>query len=456
MIKRRFWFLLVFAWQVLCGYGLSHPLQQNAAAKQSLAEVDTSMWRYLSASDRSQWTITKADSENAIRIHFINGRKVYVEVEKLNQKIQSKKITFSEVLDEQIHLMEQVQEHFEAGLRLNPFEIYLRNWIAGIYQYLEQLYAAKNMDQKRLQIIFNILCLEKDLKKRSILYSRVGEIYLSHQDWSQARKYFQLSNDMMFEGNAADIDTTRLFNNLYLRGQAELKLYEGEAARQSITYASMIAPDRKIYQDLMSLLDYINWDDANIRASEQFMKARRLATEKKYPEAEAAYFELSDLVQTESAQNETQYRLAMLQFNNLNKKGEAIDRLWRVVQKCPIDPATSAAADSTGRNYWNAYCRMGLALANSYLSSNKKLAFTYYYKTAQVESPVRGSAFLSLAYLSRNIPETCLSFCNRAAGYLQQLAPDEQKLLFNILYDANRRLGNFEEALKWFQKSQEL
>lgn len=443
-------------WLIFYGYGFAQQTPPGANAKQTLAEVDTSMWKYLTASDRSEWTITKADSETAIRTHFMNGRKVYAEVEKLNQKIQSKKVAISEVMDELIRLMEQVQENFEAGLRLNPFETYLRNWIAGVYNFLEQLYAAQNMDQKRLQILLNTLCLEKDLKKRSILYSKVAEIYLSHQGWTQARKYFQLSNDTMLEGKEADIDTSRLFRNIYLRGQAELKLYEGEAARQSIIYASMIAPDKKTYQDLMGLLDYINWDDANIRASEQFMKARRLVTEQKFKDAEAAYFELSDIVQTEPAQKETQYRLAMLQFNNLDKKDEAIDRLWRVVQKCPIDPATGTAADSTGQNYWNSYCRMGLALANSYLATNKKLAFTYFYKTAQVESPVRGSAFLSLAYLSRNIPETCLGFCNRAANYVQQLAPNEQKLLFSILYDANRRLGNFEEALKWFEKSQEL
>lgn len=456
MIKRTFFILLAFVWQVMCGIALSQPAQPGANTKQHLAEVDTSMWKYLAASDRSQWTITKADSETAIRIHFLNGRKVYAEVEKLNQQIQSKKITLTQVLDDQIRLMEQVQQNFEAGLRLNPFEIYLRNWIAGIYNYLEQLYAAKNMDQPRLQILMNSLCLEKDLKKRSILYSKIAEIYLSHQEWAQARKFFQLSNDMLFEGNEADIDSSRLFRNLYFRGQAELKLYEGEAARQSIIYASMIAPDTKTYQDLMSLLEYINWDDANIRASEQFMNARRLAADKKYAEAEAAYFELSTMVQTERAHQETQYRLAMLQFNNLNKKEDAIDRLWRVVQKCPIDPATGAAADSTGRNYWNAYCRMGLSLANSYLSTNKKLAFTYFYQTSLVESPVRGSAFLSLALLSRNIPENCLSFCDRAAQYIHQLTPNEQKLLYNIYYDANRRLGHFEEALVWFEKYQEL
>lgn len=423
----------------------------------ALTEIDTTMWRFLSALDRSQWIITKADSEKAIRTYYFEGTKKYTDYTNLSKKIEKGKVTLTEVADDLIRSLVEAKDHFEAGVKLNPFDTYLRSWLSAVYSNLERFYSYKNDNQRHLQVLLNYLHLERDKKKQIDLYNKIGKIYHTHQLWEKTRDNFQRAVELIFECDDAVIDTTKLFDNIYYRGLAQLKLYQGEPARTSFTYARMISTDEKTNQTLTGWINYINWDDANIRASEQFFNvARRLYSEKKYAEAEKAYLDVLTIIQTERAKNEVQFRLSTVQFMYLDKKEEAVDRLWHVVKNFPLDPKTGAAIDSTQKDYWDTYCRMCVPLADSYLSKDKKISFAYFQKVSQIESSVRGSAFLKLAFMSRNNPDICLKYCDRTFEYLNQLNKTDQKTLYNFYYQANFRKGNFDEALKWFQKYQEI
>ncbi len=417
-----------------------------------LAELDTTIWKYLSVTDRFEWTITKADSEKALKTYFFNGAKIFRDFKDIYKKIEKGRLSLEEAIPNLIKLLEEVKEYFEEGLKLNPFDTYIRTGISTVYTYLEELYARTDDDIKRLQMIKNLLYLEKDQKNRIDLFNKAGNIYFSYQFWEEARANFQNAVNTIFEEENSVIDTAGLFNNIYLRGMSQLKLYQDEPALTSFVYARMIAPDENWYNTLTNWIDFINWDNGNIRASEQYQNARKLYSEKKYEEVEKVFLDLLKIINTEKAQNEVDLRLSRIQFYFLEKKEEAIDRLWNAVKNFPLNAHTGAQLDSSQKDYCEMYCQMCLQMANKYYPTNKKIAFTYFQKISQIKSSTRGSAFLNLAIMSVKNPEICLEYCNRAFEYLEQLSKDEQKKLFRTFYLVHKTKGNFEEALKWFQK----
>jgi tetratricopeptide (TPR) repeat protein len=456
MISKRFLFFIVLLLIITTNAVASSRAWQNTVPAKSLADIDTTMWKYLSASDRSQWTISKEDSEKAYRIHFLNGFKAFRDFDKLYQKIEMKRATIQEIADDLIKCLIQARGEFEQGIILDPFSNYHRTAIAAVYLRLDQFLAYKNDNSNRLQILFNRIYLEASPLKKADLYNKIGTIYFNAKDWEHARDNFQSAVANMFEGEEADIDTSKLFFNIYYRGYSQLKLYEDEPALTSFEYASMIAPTEDQKKDLARWIDYINWDKGNIRASEKYQNARNFYAEKKYDEAEQTYLDLIQIVQTTHAREEAAYRLSFVEFNNLDKKPEAIQRLWNVVKTFSLDETTGAPMEPSQVEYWESYCKMCLHLASTSHNEDKKTAFIYFQKASQIESSIRGNAFLNLAIMSLKNPELCLVFCDRSFAYVDKLNESDKKTLYNTYYQAHQRKGNFDEAMKWFKKFNEI
>jgi tetratricopeptide (TPR) repeat protein len=456
MIIQKISVIFILLHLILINTISSQETKQTSKALRTLADIDTTMWRYLSATDRSQWTITKQDSEKAIKEYIIPGATTIRKTTDVIDRINKGRTTYEQEASNLISLLEEARDYFEEGLRLNPFDSYIRPLITRAYSQLEQLYAFKSEPVKRLQPLKNLLFLNTDMKERVYLYYNIGMIYRGFEKWEPARDNFQLAVEAIFEGDESAIDTTKLFENIYFRGEAQLKLYEDEPALTSFTYAKMIAPNENLYNRLENNIEFINWDAGNIRASEKFNDARRLSGEKKYEEAEIAFLELLGIVKTEKATNQAQLALTRMQFYQLDKKDEAIDRLWNVVNKYPLDSSSGVPLDSTYQDLWEQYSQMSLRMGLDNYNIDKRSSFTYFLKTSQIEGSSRGKAFLNIAMMSHQNPQICLDFCMRALDYQEQLNQEEKMLLYQTIHQAYLKQGNFEEALKWFKKYREM
>jgi|GEM_PF-1805615 len=457
MILKKISVIFLLMILVITGNVLGQQTQPATAAKKALADIDTTIWKYLSANDRSQWTITKSDSEQAIKKYFLPGLNTYKTFAELNDKIEKKRLSLEQEVSNLIGLLEQVKDYFEEGLRLNPFENYLRTGITTTYSYLERSYAFQKEPTKRLQMLHNLVYLKPEPKDQLYLCNNIGVIYRQFEIWEQARDYFQVAVAAIFEGDESAIDTTKLFENLVGRGDAQFHLYEAEPALTSFTYARMIAPNENLYNQLTASINFINWDGGNIRASEKYNEARSLSNEKKYKEAEIVFLELLGTVTTEKATNEAQFALARMQFYQLGKKDDGIDRLWNLVNKYPLDPNSPAPIDSTAQYLWEQYSQMCLRIGVDYFNTDKRASFTYFFKAAQIEaSSSKGQAFLNLARMSYQNPQLCLNYCMRALDYQDRLDQEEKKYLYQTIYQAYLKQGDFDQALEWFKKYYEM
>jgi len=425
----------------------------NQQGKQKLAEIDTTLWKYLAATDRSQWSVTREDSVRAVRDYFYQGATIFRRFSTEYKKITQGKLTWEQATPRLIQLLEEVRDYFEQGIQINPFDKNIRRGLTTIYTYLEGLYSRQQDDFNQLQVIKNLLYLEQDRIRRIDLFNRAGNIYSKYELWEPARQSYQNAVTMLFETEEeAEVDTTRLFNNIYLRGMAELKLYQDEPALTSFTRARMIAPDEKWYRTLTGLLDFINWDGGNIRASEKYRDAQNLFRQKRYDDAEKQYLNLIPIVKTEKARIQAQLDLVRLQFYYLKKKQPAIEQLFHIVSQFPLDSTTRVPIDTTKKELWETYSKMCLQLGIESVNSDKKAAFAYLLKCSQIESAARGKAFLNLAIMSVNNPQISLSYCKRALDYQSGLNQQEKKYLYNTLYKAYLKQGEFAEALEWFKK----
>ena len=235
-----------------------------------------------------------------------------------------------------------------------------------------------------------------------------------------------------------------------------MKLYDPDSALISLTRARMIAPGQNEYEQITSLINFINWDEGNIRASEMYYDCRLMTSEKKYEDAEKAFLELLDILQSDRAQYETNYRLSLIQFNRLDKREEGISRLWNVVKLFEKNPLPEEDGFVQEPAYWENYSYMCVQMANQFLGTDRKKSFFYFYKAAHIEGPDQARAYLGLAGISFNTAEVCLEYCHQAYELEHQLSDSERKNLYNLFYMAHKRKGDFAESVKWFDRFKQI
>jgi len=421
------------------------------------SQIDTTICLYLTTTDTAKWKISKEDSIKAHKDLFYPGYLNFRKVQDIRAKISKGRLKLQDQIEPIINLLEQAQDKFEQAIKINPINKTLRLALTRTYQSIEQYYGAAKNDKKRFYVINILLCIEKNRERLIYLHNILGHIYRRNKLWEQAEKNFQLATDYIFEGDVTKIDSTKLFNNLYFRGEAQLKLYKAHLSLTSFSYARQIAPSKKRYDELTGLIDYINWDNGNIHASELNQNIILLTSKGNYAEAEKRYFDLLESIQTQKARCITQYNLSFLQFRRLHKNEDGINRLWLLLKILTNKSGKKILSDSLISNYWQAYAQMCYRLANENFNKDRKKSFAYYYRVTNIEcsKTLKGRALLSMANLSSNNADLCLNYCDQASSLSAQFTEGEKKTLYQLFYLSNATKGNFDDALKWFKKYKE-
>jgi Flp pilus assembly protein TadD len=422
--------------------------------KRSTVQSDT-LWKYLASELDPSFKVSQNDSIRAIEA-FNAGAKNLQELAQLEQS--SEKNSSPEFFKMRVQsLLEDARKSFERALVLNPFDLETKSWLARVYQSLAMRFLDDNNHKMAIKILENLTRLEQG---EHGLFARLAEGYYALEDWDAANYHFAQAEAVLRNtagldfSSASDVehatlDTSALFYYIYYQGDTEIKMHNAQRGVQSLQRALAYASSEKERADIQSYLDWINWDDGNVEAVERRDQYLALQEQGKYREAAAGFLKLIPQLRTRRAIDETVWRLAVLEFQYLDRKNEGIDRLKHVVHLASKNQ-DGAPIDTTYKKYFNSYGIMCHNLGLENFNKNRKFAFTYFQQAAAIDWESRAKSYLEMAKLSRNNPKVVMENCRSALAAIEQLDHNERLQAYQLMVEALKRTGQFDQARSYY------
>lgn len=427
--------------------------QLKVIGKSRTSQSDT-LWKYLSNDLGPDFEVTAENEARAVE-SFNAGARNLQELSQLGDSSQDANTRMKSQ-----SLLLAAKKNFERAVMLNPFDLEAKSWLARVYQTMAARFLDEDNHKRAVQVLENLLRLERG---EHSLYARLGEAYYALEDWPDAYHNFAMAESVLRSAAGLDFDATSepvqdatpdsatLFYYVYYQGDTEIKMHQADRGLRSLTRALTYASTDQERADVQSYIDWVNWDDGNTRAVVLRDKYVALQEEGKYKEAASGFLKLVQQLRTRRAIDETIWRLAVLEFQHLKRQNKGIDRLKNVIKLAAKD-SRGAPLDSSYRKYFDSYGVMchNLGLAN--IKKNRKFAFIYFQQAAAVAWKNRAKSHLEIAKLSRNSAKAVLHNCENALAQPEQLDANEQMQAYQLMVEALKRSGRFDEARKYYSK----
>lgn len=423
----------------------------KAIGKRSTVQSDT-LWNYLSNQLDAGLKVSQDDSIAAIHA-FNAGAQNLQELAQLEQDRRAPDRFKAKIRA----LLEAARSNFERALVLNPFDLETKSWLARVYQSLAVRFLKEEHHQNAVKILENLLRLEKG---EPSLYARLAESYYALEDWANAHRNFVAAESVMHNVRGLDfsntsftqevaLDTSALFYYVYYQGDTEIKMHQAQRGVKTLKRALTYATADQEKADIESYIDWISWDGGNVAAVELRDQYMALQEAGQYRRAAKGFLNLIRKLSTPKAVDEIRWRLSVLEFQFLDRKNEGIERLKLVVQSAPKD-RNGAPIDSTYQPYFDSYGIMchNLGLANS--RKKRRFAYAYFQQAALINWEGRAKSYLEIAKLSRNNPKLVMESSQKALAAAEQLGQAEQMQAYQLMVEALKRMGRFEQARSYY------
>ncbi|MDZ7261630.1 MAG: hypothetical protein ONB05_05940, partial [candidate division KSB1 bacterium] len=426
-----------------------------------------SLWEIIDAKLDSPQTVSMKDKKRAVE-EYNKG------AVKLKQALALRKDLVDslnkEIINSQIFaLLMEAQKAFENSLKLNPFDMDTKSWLAKVYNNIAYRFEDIQKYEDAIVVLKDLIRVNKGEPE---LYYRLGINYWWLNRWPEAYENFKKAEEMLKATaflntsttyfpdsvtfvkslDTVPIDTMALFRYIYYQADTEAKMYQADKALASLKRALAIAPSTKDKERIADYLDWILWDDGNIPASEKRDYLLNLENQKEYEKAATGYRDLLKDLKTERTRDEIDWRISLLEFGYLNKKEDGIERLRKVIKKAAKDE-NGAPIDSTYRRYFADYGIMCHNMGVENLRKKQtKLAYIYFSQAVTIDCPNRGKSYLELAKLSINNPKELIHKCYQALDERNNLAKEEKIQAYELLVEGYKKDGNIEKAKEYFVK----
>ncbi len=338
---------------------------------------------------------------------------------------------------------------------LNPFNLEIRSLLIKIYMKQGEITHQKSYYTRAAEELKRYLLFDKS---NPYIYEKLGECYFalnyweeSYQAFREAERILKVNARFQLQADAAAetaLDTNRLIYYLHRQGEARVRLYDSDGAIALLTQAMQLSNSQVAKQELQKILDWINWDDGNIRASEIRDEIRRLEANNNFRESRSQYLELLKILRSIRAKNEINWRIASIEYNILGRKNEALARMFHVIQSIQRNPVV----DPLREIYLKDYAAMCYSVGLDYLNTNQmRLAYIYFHQASQIVWERQGDCFYQLAHLSRDNPAEGIRHCLRSLDFSDQISKSRIASLYELLAILYKRMGEFDNANKYFQ-----
>jgi len=406
-----------------------------------------------------QWT--EADG------YLQSDRANYKQIKKLKKKLGIYNTQFLARVSRD--LMAPAIDLFETSIKINRFSILHRQ---AFSKFLQKVAARKRDASYLVRAADELERVVFVIKELHQLYYELGDIYFKLKQWNKAfdnyaratevlRKsaIFSLADPTSYFDRIAEVpvDTNRLVGYLNKQALCKTKLYQAQPALALYREAKAVTPNPDLKEIFERRIKWILWDDGNIRASEMKDKADTLRfVEKNFAAAKDQYLQLLDILWTKRTKDEINWNIAQLDFQQLGKKAAGVARMFYVIKNSAVDSLTGAPIDSSYFRYFNTYGKMCFNLGNEFLQKDKLTAYIYFQQAALTNYEEQGKAYLRIAQLSQFNPVETIDLCQKTMDYVDELSNVEKSVLYEVLYRAYRKLGDFKNAMKWYQRYKSL
>jgi len=411
------------------------------------------IWTILKNASQNDSTASAKDKENPEFIEFFNqGADYLIELRNIENQVSEEinQKRYAELIDLAVNA-------FENAIALNPFDSETKLLLGQLYGLkASRLNEVENFESA-INILEKLVLIEKG---DHIIYSVLAENYYLTKNYQMAIKNFEIAGKVFLEtvelsdyyydyGEMSEQDSTTIFTYQYYLGLSYTNLYDPINAIISFEDAKRYSTNSDQTASIESELDYINWDDGNIIASEFREKAVSLVNLGQLAEAEKEFIDLYKRLNTTKAKDEIQWRLAVVEYQ-LGKVETAADRLLKLVQRTE----TEADGSPTNPQYSNYFYDFGIITYNIGLqqlsNKNRPLALSYLLQSSKIKWDQRARSNLRIADLLFNNIQESLKHALLAESEIQTLSQTEVKSLYRLLSELYRRSGNMNEARKYF------
>ncbi|WP_263786387.1 hypothetical protein [Salinibacter grassmerensis] len=426
--------------------------QQQASARaqegQSLVQISDSLWSYLEmGNDTTNVDSVSQDKRNAAIRAYNRG------ADSLRKYL---KVTKASALDStrlrqlQGDLLNGAQEAFEEAIQLNPYDDATRNRLGQIYELRAERLGEEEAYREAIDVYEKLVRLRKDqptpfLNLANNLYE-TGQYDRAAENYRKARETYLESVELSLQ-KERQVDSTRVFQYALAEADAHRFGRNTTPALEGYELALEYAETSEQKSTAENWVDWVNWDDGNIAASFARDSLSALASRGDYAAAVQGFRELKPRLQTQSARDEVDWRLAQAEYQN-GEQTRAADRLQALFRRTEVNK-DGAPVDSTYRRYFDTYGTICLNLGREKRDEDLRTALKYFQQSAEVQWGRQALAELESGKLLRNNVEESVKYLERAAKEPDVLEVEDRLDLYRNLVRQHRRLGNREEAIKY-------
>lgn len=424
-------------------------------AQQIIDETD-SLWQYLTMSRDTSFEVQEEDAIEAIDA-FNLGAEAILELQDLGQIAD---LDEEYILARQKELLDRAQAAFEEAIKLNPFDPETKYWLAVVYQRKAVRLSQERQYEKAIDILERLVRVEQGDHP---IFARLAESYYAIGEWTHAVNNFHAAEKLLKEtsytnpdisepGTLTAADSSTLFLYTYYRADALTNSYRSEEALITFNEAYQLARAPNERQAVRSMIDFINWDDGNIRASMARDSLIALRRDGQIADAERGFVSLYNQLNTQRARDEIDWRIAIIHFE-MEKEDDAAERLKGLVQRTETKNEDGMPVDSLYHRYFEDYGIICFNLGTKHLQRerDRHTALKYYKQAAAIPWTNRALANFEVAKLViNNIPEA-IRHAEAAIDEIETLDPDRQRELYQVLSQLYRRSGNTELARHYFE-----
>ena len=435
---------------------------QEAASIESeegatLTAFSDSLWRYLEMTQDSTGSVGPELAQAALR----SANQAVQPLNELIQLQQATDLDSATVVRRQAALLDQAQQALEEAIRLNPFDLQTQSVLARVYTAQAQRLGQANAYQQSIDVLEKLTRLRPD---QHTLFIALANNYYQTQQWDaavlnyeRAEQVYLNTYDLVADQVPAGPDNQLLYEYATRLADVHVIRRDANAAISAYERALGVAPNDEERAFVRGEMDWINWDNGNVSASFTRDSLVNLVQEQRFDEAEHGFLELLRSIQSPRAVDETEWRLATVQYQQ-GKGDEAADRLLRLIRRIPVEPGTGVPSDSTNQRYFDTFGTICFNQAMFYLGEQRdnRTALKYLEQAAQFPWKDRARAYLESAKLLRSNTKEAKKRAHFALNEIDTLSPEDQKELFGLLATFYRTEGDFDQARVYLEKYRNL